>query len=177
MKNFHENLLIILALALCALCAFQWYGQTVQRKEISDLNTMVFQKNSAIQDDTNSIAVLNRQMEQLDASLTEAKALAATNEQLALSQKAEITRLKIAADGLTNEIAQYKTAVDSLGAKLKDAYADLEKQNQAITNLVAQRDEMVGKYNEEVTNRNDVVLKYNQLAAQVQKQQQQGDQK
>ena len=28
MKNFQQNLLIVLALGLCGLCVYQWYGQT-----------------------------------------------------------------------------------------------------------------------------------------------------
>src|SRR5580698_11072448 len=94
MKNFQQNLLIILALALCGLCAFQWYEQTVQRNEITTMNGVVYQKNIAIRDATNSIAVLNHQIEQMDASLTEIKSNAATNEQLVASQKTEITMLQ-----------------------------------------------------------------------------------
>ena len=45
MKNFQQNLLIILALALCGLCAWQWYEQTIQRDEIGTLNGIVYQKN------------------------------------------------------------------------------------------------------------------------------------
>jgi hypothetical protein len=44
----------------------------------------------------------------MDARLTEIKAVAATNEQLVISQKAEIEQLQFANDNLTNEIAQYK---------------------------------------------------------------------
>ena len=33
MKNFQQNLLILLALRLCGLCAWQWYAQTVQRDD------------------------------------------------------------------------------------------------------------------------------------------------
>ena len=107
----------------------------------------------------------------MDARLTEIKAAAATNEQLVISQKAEIAQLQFANANLTNEIAQYKTAVDTLEAKLKDAYAGIDKQNEAITNLVAQRNDFVQKFNDEVKDRNDVVAKYNELASQVQKQQ------
>jgi hypothetical protein len=58
--------------------------------------------------------------------------------------------------------------VGALESKLKDAYAGIEKQNAAITNLVAERDGLVLKYNNEVKDRNDIVAKYNQLAKQVQ---------
>ena len=61
--------------------------------------------------------------------------------------------------------------MDTLEAKLKEAYAGIEKQNETITNLVAQRDDFVKKFNDEVKDRNDVVAKYNELAEQVKKQQ------
>jgi chromosome segregation ATPase len=171
MKNFQQNLLIILALALCGLCAFQWYEQTVQRNEITTLNGMVYDKNVAIQDATNSIATMNHQIEQMDARITEIKSTAATNEQLVVSQKAAIMELQFNGANLTNEITQYKAAVDALESKLKEAYAGIEKQNETITNLVTQRDDFVKKYNDSVKDRNDVVAKYNDLAKQIQKQQ------
>lgn len=167
MKNFQQNLLITLALALCGLCVFQWYVQTIQRNEIQTLNALVFQKNSDIQGDTNSIATLNGQVEQLDARLTELKAAAATNEQLVFSQKAEIVKLQFTDEKQTNEIAQYKDAVATLQSKLKDAYVGIAQQNEAITNLVAQRDDFVQKLNASVKDRNDIVAKYNALAKQL----------
>jgi chromosome segregation ATPase len=175
MKNSQQNLLIVLALALCGLCAFQWYEQTIQRNEIETLNELVYQKNVDIQNDTNSIASLNHQVEQMDARITEIKAAAATNEQLVVSRKVEIEKLQFTGEYLTNEIAQYKIAVDTLESKLKDAYAGIEKQNEAISNLVAQRDDFIKKYNDSVKDRNAVVAKYNDLVNQVQKQQ--GNQK
>jgi chromosome segregation ATPase len=170
MKSFQQNLLIVLALALCGLCAFQWYEQTLQRNEITTLNGIVYGKNVTIQDATNSIATLNHQIAQMDARLTEIKAVAATNEQLAVSQKAEIAQLQFVGANLTNEIAQYNAAVDSLKSRLKEAYAGINQQNETITNLVVQRDDFVKKFNDEVTDRNEVVAKYNDLVNQVQKQ-------
>jgi len=170
MKNFQQNLLIGLALGLCVLCAFQWHEQTLQRNEITTSNGMVYEKNVTFQDATNSIATLNHQITQLDARLTEIKAAAATNEQLVVSQKAEIFKLEFANENFTNEIVQYKSAVDALQAKLKEVYAGIEKQNETITNLVAQRDEIVQKYNDSVKDRNDVVAKYNDLVGQLRNQ-------
>jgi len=168
MKNFQQNLLIILALALCGLCAWQWYEQTVQRTEIQTLNRIVYDRDAAIQGYTNSIATLNHQVNLMDARITEIKAIAATNEQLAISQKAEIVQLQFANETATNEITQYKDAVGALEAKLKEAYAGIDKQNGAISNLVTQRNDFVEKYNDEVKDRNDVVAKYNDLVKQVQ---------
>jgi chromosome segregation ATPase len=168
MKNFQVNLFIVLAIGLCSLSVWQWYEQTVQRTEIQTLNRIVYDRNAAIQGYTNSIATLNHQVNQMDTRITEIKAVVATNEQLVTSQKAEIVQLQFANENATNEIAQYKAAVDALEAKLKEAYAGIDEQNGAISNLVAQRNDLVQKYNDEVKDRNDVVAKYNELVKQVQ---------
>ena len=54
---------------------------------------MVYDRDASIQNYTNSIATLNHEVIQMDASLTELKAAAATNGQVIISQKAEITQL------------------------------------------------------------------------------------
>ncbi|HTV41332.1 MAG TPA: hypothetical protein VMF08_12195 [Candidatus Sulfotelmatobacter sp.] len=167
MKNFLQNLLIVVALGLCGLCAWQWYGQTVQRETIEDLNNMVNVRNVAIQGYTNSIATLNAKVSDMDVQMTALKATVASNEQVMVSQKAQIEQLQFEHDNDTNEIAQYKVAVDTLESRLKDAYAGLEKQNETITNLVSERDDLVQKYDSLATNRNDIVLKYNALVKQV----------
>jgi chromosome segregation ATPase len=135
------------------------------------MNGILYDKNVAIQDATNSIATLNHQIEQMDARITEIKAAAATNDALVVTQRVELAQLQFNNANLTNELVQYKTAVATLSAKLKDAYAGIAQQNEAITNLVAQRDDFVKKFNDEVKDRNDVVSKYNDLVKQVQQQQ------
>ena len=171
MRNFQINLLIGLAVALCGLCAFQWHVQTLQRTEITTMNGMLYDKNVAIQDATNSLATMSHQVEQMDTRLTEIKAEAATNQQMVVLQKAQIVKLEFANENLSNEIVQYKAAVDTLQSKLAEAYAGIHQQNETITNLVMQRDEFVKKYNDSVKAHNDVVAKYNDLVSQMQKQQ------
>ena len=163
MKNFQANLLVVLALALCGLCAWQWREQTLQRDEITALNGMVYQKSAEIQNDTNALANLSRQVEQMDARITEIKAAAATNAQLVEEQKRQISQLGFRNLKLTNAVTQYTQAVAALSEKLRAAYAGMEQQNVALTNLVAQREVLVKKFNEAVNERNDVVAKYNAL--------------
>src|SRR5260221_3876905 len=175
MKNFQQNLLITLALALCGLCVFQWSQQTAQRGEIQALNGMVYQRNADIQNYTNSLATQTAQINRMDAQITGLKATAETNAQLIAVQKHEISRLQFTCLNLTNEITSYQAGVDMLQAKLKAAYAGIEKQNGIITNLVAQRDDLVKRYNDSVKDRNDIVAKYNDLAKQMEKIQATGD--
>ena len=171
MKTFQQNLLIMVALSLCGLCVYQWYGQTLQRNEIQKLEQTVYDKSAAIQGYTNSIRTMDRQIAQMDARLTELKGEAKTNADLIISQRRELNRLQITAEGLTNQITEYKGAVSNLQGKLQESYDGIQKQNQAMKELVAQRDEFVNKFNDEVKDRNDVVNKYNDLVRQVEKNQ------
>jgi len=169
MKDFQQNLLICLALGLCVLCVYQWRSQTGQRNQILALNQMVYDKSAAIQGYTNSIATMDHQIAQMSADLTGFKQSAKTNEQLIVTMKREIARWQTMGEGLTNQIAEYRKAVDTLEARLKEAYDGIKKQNDAMQQLVAQRDEFVKKYNDSVKDRNDIVAKYNELADQVKK--------
>jgi vacuolar-type H+-ATPase subunit I/STV1 len=168
MKNFQQNLLIVLAICLCGLCAYQWYGQTVQRSEVQKLNQIVYDKSIAIRDDTNSIATLNHQISEMDANLTELRNEAKTNTEIVSAQKIDLARLNAVNEGLSNELTQYKNAVGTLTNKLSDAYAGIEKQNTALKTLAAERDNLVQKYNDEVKDRNNIVSNYNALATRVQ---------
>ncbi|EEF59559.1 hypothetical protein [Pedosphaera parvula] len=163
MKSFQQNLLILLALSLCALCAYQWYGQTLQRKEIAGLNQLLYDKSAAVQSYTNSIKTMDRQIAQMDGRITELKEIAKTNDQLVLSQKRDLSRLQASNSGLTNQITEYKKAVESLETKIKDAYAGIKKQNDAMKELATQRDDFIKKLNDAVKDRNDVASKYNEL--------------
>jgi chromosome segregation ATPase len=166
MKQLQQNLLIVLALGLCGLCAWQWYVQTVQRQTIGNLNQMVFDRNDTIQNDTNMIATLNSKVNDMDVQITGLKATVTTNEQVMASQSAQITQLQFDNATYTNEIAQYKVAVDTLETRLNDANSNIDKQNETITNLLSQRSELVLKYDELATNRNEIVQKYNALVKQ-----------
>jgi chromosome segregation ATPase len=167
MKNFHQNLLIILALAMCALCVWQWYGQTVQRNQIDSLNATLSQKLVAIQSYTNSIKTMDDQIAQMDARISQLKGTIKTNEDLILDQKRTMNKLDAENQLLTNRVDEYKGAVETLQGKLKEVYEGIQKQNDAIKELVTQRDEFVQKLNDSVKERNVIVDKYNALAARV----------
>jgi chromosome segregation ATPase len=165
MKNFHQNLLIALALCLCALCAWQWYGQTLQRSDFDKLNAIANQKSALIQDYTNSIAMMQHQIGQMDASITELKGTIAANNETILAQRRELNQSEAENTALINEIAEYKQGGEKLEARLKEAYDGIKKQNDALKQLAGERDEFVKKYNDIVIERNNIVSNYNDLAA------------
>ena len=169
MKSFQQNLLIALALGLCLLCAFQWHGQTIQREQINRLNQISYDKSLEIQRYTNSMQTMEHQISQMDGLITELKGTEKTNEQTILDQKRELNKLEAENGALTNEISKYKEATAGLEAKLKDAYDGVKKQNEAIKQLVVERDDFVKKYNDSVNERNVIVGKYNELVGQMEK--------
>src|SRR5258706_1434169 len=114
MKNFQQNLLIILSLGLCGLCVYQWYGQTVQRNQIEKLNQTIYEKAAAIQGYTSSITTMDHQIAHMGAELAEQRTAAKTNEQLIDLQRGEINKLQVKADGLTIPIGDFNKAVYTL---------------------------------------------------------------
>jgi chromosome segregation ATPase len=169
MKNFHQNLLIVLALGLCALCLYQWYDQTVERNHIEKLNQLLAEKSTAMQGYTNSIATMNDEIARMDSSLTELKQTDQADNEIILGQKRDLNRLQLTSEVLTNQIAEYTNAVATLETKLRDAYDGIKKQNAAIQELTAQRDDFVQKLNDSIKDRNGIVNKYNKLVKQVEK--------
>jgi predicted RNase H-like nuclease (RuvC/YqgF family) len=165
MKNFHQSLLIVLALCLCGLCIYQWDIQMQQRKKITTSNQLLYDKAVAIQDYTNHIAEMDGQIAQMSKSILDLNNTIKSNAVTELEQRRAIGQLRTLNDSLTNDMAQYKEAVDKLEAKLKEAYEGIKKQNDAIKEVVAQRDEFVKKYNDSIKDRNGVVSNYNDLVA------------
>jgi chromosome segregation ATPase len=163
MKNFLLNLLIILALGLCALCAWQWYVQTRLHLMGEALQQTVFTQAAAIQGYTNSISNMDAEITGLSTRISELKQTAMTNELLMAEQKHEILRLRSSSELMSNEIVQYKEVVDKLEAKLKEASEGIVKQNDAIKQIAAERDAAIQKYNDSIKDQRALAEKYNSL--------------
>ncbi len=171
MNKFLSNVLIVLALALCALCTYQWVVQTHQRAEIFRLNDVVYKRDVAIQSYTNSLHLSDVKIAQLDEQVRDLKNTVKTNEATIVQQKREIAKLEFTTAGLTNQVEEYKQALDTLQNRLKEAYAGIEKQNQVLKEVVAQRDDYISKLNDSTKERNDIVAKYNELVRTAEKMQ------
>ena len=164
MKTFQQNLLITLAFALCGLCAWQWHFQAGQRTRLVDQNQKIYDRDTAIQNYTNSLDKLSGQILQMDQTIAglngELKDALKTNGEFIILQKREIARLGASNDTLRGAISQYTNAVATLQSNLNLAYDGIKKQNAAVEQLVAQRDEFVRKYTNAVSQFNDLAEKY-----------------
>jgi septal ring factor EnvC (AmiA/AmiB activator) len=169
MKNLQQNILIVLALALCGLCVFQWRAETLERNEIGKLNQLRKADATAIQGYTNSMALMDAQIGQLTSDIARVRKKAAQQEADLQQVRRELMDSRAEATALTNAIAQYSNAVQSLDQKLKAAYDGIKKQGVALQTVVSQRDDFVTKYNDSVKDRNAIIQKYNDLAAELTK--------
>jgi len=164
MKNPLQTLLIVFALSLCGLCAWQWYGQVLRQKRWNDLAQTNYDQTVAIQGYTNSLHVMDHQIAQMDARMTELRDTLASNNATIFGLRQENNRL-------TGSIDQYSNAVALLEARLKQANDSIRRQNDAIKSLVQERDEFVNRLNQSIKERNDIVVKYNALVKQVEQMQ------
>ena len=163
MKNFLQHLLIVLAMGLCGLCAWQWCIQTRLRLEGESLQQTVFTQGADIQHYTNSIKNMDAEIAGLSTRINELKQAAATHELTTLEQKRELIRLRSSSEVMSNEIVQYREIVDKLEAKIKEASEGILKQNGAIKQLAAERDDAIQKYNDSIKERNALAEKFNAL--------------
>ena len=160
MKNPLQTLLMSLALCLCALCTWQWYGQVLQRKAMTALAQVNYDESTAIQGYTNTINNMDHQIAQMDARLSDLRDTIGSNTVTIVGLQQDNGRLNIVVD-------QYSNAVVVLQGQMKQANESIRRQNDAMKDLVSQRDDFVARLNESIKERNDIVTKYNELTKQL----------
>ena len=146
MRSRLQHLLVVLALGLCGLCAWQWHTQVQQHKTLTNLSQTIADQTAEILRATNSVAILDQQLAQLDARLTELRSVAQSN-------RTEIATARADNQRLTDALAQ--------------ANANIRQQNEILKTVGAQRDAFLQRLNEAIQDRNAVVAKYNDLVKQI----------
>ncbi len=155
MKAFLVNLLIVVALGLCAFNAYQWQREARLRAELEQRGSDLFQKSSEIQNLKQSLGV----------SSDEIKRIEGLRETLASNLKSNLTRvaeLDQAAAGLRRDLDGQQKRATVVEQQYKEAFdkanENIRQQNEIIQ---SQNDKM----KELVTERNDVVVRFNKLAS------------
>src|SRR6516162_5637190 len=119
MKSFLQNLLIILALALCGVMIYQWVRETETRKKVQSLTDKV-------QDQTENIRNLNSNIKRDEAEIQRLDGLKNQLTQTVKSNEVRIAGLVKDLDKATNEldhaqkqIVVYMYAVDRANESIK----------------------------------------------------------
>lgn len=156
MKSRPTILLAVTLTGLCAICLFQWKREADFRTAIIDLSGKLDTATTARTESEARIAILHAEIQRLETirADTESKYLATLDELIPLQSDWIQRGLTI---GVLSELAS-ATAGATAGQN-----AAIEKQNEMLKRLAAERDGIVEKLNARTREFNDLTTKYNQL--------------
>jgi chromosome segregation ATPase len=163
------GILITLAVALCALCVFQWWDAARLRKLVEDerkvkrdVDIQLAEKDQANKRYSDEIARLEALRKDLDESVK-------TNKAEVSHLKADLKRNELELGRATNSVNVYKDALDKANEAIRQQNESVKQQNDAIKKIAEERAELATKYNKLAEDYNKVVTDFNTLVEQVKK--------
>jgi chromosome segregation ATPase len=165
--TFLTNLLIVLALGLCALCTYQWLRETNTRVQVQSLHDTRFKLESAIQQHTNNIRVMDARIAELTDDVSRLVGTVKTNTVIIADLRNERSALESSNAFLGSQLHAYTNAFIDATNRLYEAHETLRRQNDQIKELVVQRDDFLARLNESIQAQNRVVEEYNNLVKKV----------
>ena len=161
MKNSLQNLLILLALCLCGLVAFQWVRETDLRKDVQSLTDTVHDKMEAIQNLQGTVKHDEAEIQRLEGLRNELNALAKTNAAQIAGLTKDLEKATNALDRSEKQIEVYKDALQKANENILKQNEDIKTQNEELKKLAEERNEVVKKFNKMATDYNELVNKWN----------------
>jgi len=150
MKNFLQNLLIVFALGLCALVAFQWHREGRLRADLQALR-------DAARADRETIQLLQGEAQRVDSEIVRTEAQWKQLSETVAARKAEAARL---AEELQKR-DQLAAELESFKAALARANENITAQNEAMKALADERNELATKFNQLAEDYNALVKRWN----------------
>ena len=171
MQKLLSNLLIFLALGLCALCAFQWVRESRLRSEIAELQRTIFIKLDAIQNLELNLKQAKEEIGHLETLRAELSGIIKTNKTEIESLRKYSEKLEKDIEGQKAQITVYKDAVEKANASIRQQNDDIKRQNEEMKQMAADRNATVEKYNKVVQQYNDLVTQFEKFQEDVKQQQ------
>jgi chromosome segregation ATPase len=169
MKKFLENLLLVVALGLCGLCAYQWLREANLRTKMEDQSKVIFQKKEAIQNLEATLKRTEAEVERLDTLKIQLNETIKTNKQEILTLTKYSERLEKEIEAQKSQIQTFKDALDQANESIKKQNEDIKRQNEMMKDLAAERNAGIEKYNEVVKQYNDLAKQFEQYQQEAQK--------
>lgn len=161
MKTFLNNLLIVFAIALCALISFQWVRETDLRKTVQSLNDTIHEKLELIQTLQADVRRNQAEIVRLDGIKNELTQTVKTNnlQIAALSRDLEKTASEV--ERAERQVEVYKNALQTANESIKKQNENIARQNEEMAKLAEDRNEIVKKYNKTAADFNELATKWN----------------
>lgn len=144
MRNLLQYLLILFALALCGLIAFQWHREAALQQEVHSLSDQ-------LQRQRTTAVTLSNSVKQADAEISRLQGLTSQFDDANKATLNEIGRLNDALKThATNpaEVDAYKKALETANARIAKQNDDLKKLADDHNNAVLQFNKLTEDYNE-----------------------------
>lgn len=167
MKNILQNLLVLLALCLCALIAFQWHRETKLRQEVQKLNDTVHDKLENIQSMEGTLKRSEEEVRRLDGLKVELTEAVKSNRMQIAQLAKDLAKSDAEVEKGLRKIEDFKAALEQANESIKKQNEDIKKQNEEVKKLAEERNDSVTKYNKVVAEFNDLAKKWNELQQQL----------
>ena len=162
-----HNLLILFALALCVLVAFQWHREAKSVRKVQSLTDTLHERDEALQSLHGTIRQQEAEILRLDSLKNELNESLKSNKTLMGQLTADLQKSDLAGERLGREVAAYKEALDRANASIKQQNESIASQNEEMQKLAADRNDVVLKLNKLTEDYNNLVKKWNELVEQV----------
>ena len=166
------SLLIVLALGLCGLVAYQGYRDADLRKQLAERGKQM----QAMNEQKHEIEVTGKRVEeelkrveQLKERLTEQDK---TNKVELSRTKRDLAEANLKLERATKQGDAYKVAYEKMATDIKAQNESMKKLNEAYLNVVNVQKDTVEKYKKLATDCEDLNARYNKLFEQAEKLQQ-----
>src|SRR6266478_5036524 len=169
MKNFLQNLLIFLALCLCALIAFQWVRETDLRKQIQKLTDTVHDKSQDILNLQATVRHQQSDIQNLTSIRDQFAAIIKTNEADIARMTKELDKADRENRRLSVELENYKVAFTNEYEQVKRGNAEIKELGESIKTLAFERSLAVSNLNNMGKVISDVALKWSRMGEDIQK--------
>jgi chromosome segregation ATPase len=163
MKNFLQNLLILFALCLCGLIAFQWDRETKLQQDKQRLTDTIHDKLEAIQSLQGQLKRTEDEVRRLDKLKNELTETGKSNRVEIAELRRDLEKANADIERNAKQIDVYKTALDKANESIKKQNEDIKTQNEEMKKLADERNETVVKFNKVVEDYNDLAKKWNDL--------------
>jgi chromosome segregation ATPase len=163
MKSFLQNLLVVFALCLCGLVAFQWHRETGLQQERQQLTDTIHDKLEDLQGLQGTLKQTEDEVKRLDHLKTELTDTVKSNRLEILQLQKEQERAEAEIEKGLKQIDVYRTALEQANESIKKQNEDIRKQNEQLKQLADERNDAVLQHNKVVEEFNDLAKKWNDL--------------
>jgi chromosome segregation ATPase len=163
MKTFLENLLIVFALALCGLNAYQWKQDAYLRGQVLSLHDTLDKKAETVRGLQRAVEHKDAEIQRLDGLRNELTATVKTNREEILKLTKASEKLEKDLETEKKQVEVYKEALDKANANIKKQNDDIKRQNTELKELAEERNAVVLKFNKLAEDYNKLVQDFNKL--------------